>query len=290
MDLDRANAYMDSFAAVLGRVPDEYQGYRGLLKVGVDLGTANIVVAVLDEKNNPITGESFGASVIKDGLVVDYAGSVAIVRRLKVLIEERLGRRLEAAAAAIPPGTVGKNASVVGNVCMAADMDVTNVVDEPTAAASALGVTDGAVVDVGGGTTGVSILRDGKVIAVHDEPTGGTHMTLVVAGNYGISTDEAEKFKKDPANQREVFPLVKPVIEKMAVIVRNFLKSQQRLDKDAKPVETVYVAGGACTFDGFEDIFEKECGIATVKPRQGLLINPVGIALHCLAEVPRGRR
>jgi ethanolamine utilization protein EutJ len=146
-------------------------------------------------------------------------------------------------------------------------------------------VTDGAVVDVGGGTTGVSILRCGKVIAVHDEPTGGTHMTLVVAGNYGISTDEAEVLKKDPAHQRDVFPLVKPVIEKMAVIVRNFLVLQQRLEPDAKPVETIYVAGGACGFDGFEQIFERECGITTMKPRQGLLITPVGIAMHCLEAV-----
>ena len=32
------------------------------------------------------------------------------------------------------------------------------------AAASVLGIRDGAVVDVGGGTTGISILKDGKVI------------------------------------------------------------------------------------------------------------------------------
>lgn len=29
-----------------------------------------------------------------------------------------------------------------------------------------------------------------------DEPTGGTHMSLVLAGNYGITFDEAEKIKK----------------------------------------------------------------------------------------------
>ena len=35
-----------------------------------------------------------------------------------------------------------------------AGFEVTNIVDEPTAAAAVLKITDGAVVDVGGGTTG----------------------------------------------------------------------------------------------------------------------------------------
>lgn len=46
-----------------------------------------------------------------------------------------------------------------------------NIVDEPTAAAAVLKITDGAVVDVGGGTTGISILKDGKVIYTDDEAT-----------------------------------------------------------------------------------------------------------------------
>ena len=55
-----------------------------------------------------------------------------------------------------------------------------------------LGITDGAVIDVGGGTTGISILKDGRVVYTVDEPTGGTHMNLVISGAYGISIPEAE--------------------------------------------------------------------------------------------------
>lgn len=50
--------------------------------------------------------------------------------------------------------------------------------------------------DVGGGTTGISILKDGEVIFTADEPTGGTHMTLVLAGSLGCSFEEAERIKK----------------------------------------------------------------------------------------------
>jgi len=269
MELEQVNSYLDSFAACIGGAG---AAGTGELKTGVDLGTANICLAVLGEKNEPVTGELYPASVVRDGLVFDYVGSVAIVRELKDRIERRLGRPLTRAAAAIPPGTVGRNAEVVSHVVEAAGLQVVNVVDEPTAAASALGVTDGAVVDVGGGTTGVSILKDGRVIAVQDEPTGGSHMTLVIAGNYGIPMEEAEARKLNPANHGEIFPLIRPVIEKMATIVKNFIRGYE--------VETVYVAGGAACFDGFEDVFEKECGVRTIKPRHGLLITPLGIAMH----------
>ena len=36
---------------------------------------------------------------------------------------------------------------------------MSNIVDEPTAAATLLDIKNGAVVDVGGGTTGISILK-----------------------------------------------------------------------------------------------------------------------------------
>ena len=89
-----------------------------------------------------------------------------------------------------------------------------NIVDEPTAAAAVLKITDGAVVDVGGGTTGISILKDGKVIYTDDEATGGSHMTMTVAGHYKIPYEEAEVLKTTPEKEDEIFPVIKATVEK----------------------------------------------------------------------------
>lgn len=156
----------------------------------------------------------------------------------------------------------------IGNVVEAAGFRLTNIVDEPTAASSVLGISDGAVVDVGGGTTGISVLKDGKVIFTGDEPTGGTHMTLVLAGFHGWNTQEAELAKRDPAQEANVFPVIKPVVEKMASIVRNYLREY--------PVEAVYVVGGACCFTQFESVFEKFLGVPVVKPAAPLLVDAPG--------------
>lgn len=248
----------------------------GPLKVGVDLGTANIVIAVTDEDNRPVAGATADSNVVKDGIVVDFVGAMQIVRRLKARLEEMLGVSLETAATAIPPGIMEGNVRCISNVVEGAGFEVINVLDEPTAAASVLGITDGAVVDVGGGTTGISILKDGNVIFTADEPTGGTHMTLVLAGYYGIPIEEAEQLKKDKTRENEVFPIIKPVVEKMAAIVRKFIKDFQ--------VDRVYVVGGASCFEEFERTFEKELGITTVKTNDALLVTPLGIAWNAVPD------
>ena len=67
------------------------QPYSGELKTGVDLGTANIVIAVTDSENRPVAGASAPSHVVKDGIVVDFIGAIRTVKELKAQLEERLG-------------------------------------------------------------------------------------------------------------------------------------------------------------------------------------------------------
>jgi len=125
--------------------------FSGMLKTGVDLGTANIVIAVTDENNHPVAGATAVSKAVKDGIVVDFVGAMQTVRRLKAQLEEMLGVPLETAATAVPPGIIEGNVRCIANVVEGAGFEVIHVIDEPTAAASVLGIRDGAVVDGGGG-------------------------------------------------------------------------------------------------------------------------------------------
>lgn len=243
------------------------------LKVGVDLGTANIVLVVTDMKNNPIAGLIEPAKVVRDGIVVDYMGAIKIVRDLKEKLEKLINKELVYAACAIPPGIDPRSVKSISNVVESADFVVTNIVDEPTAAAKALKIKDGAIVDLGGGTTGISLLKNGKVVGTWDEPTGGHHMNLTIAGYYNIDIDESEKLKIN-SNNREIFTIIKPVLEKMASIVKNVL--------DDKDVKDLYLVGGASNFNGIEELFEKITGIKTHRSEEALLVTPLGIAKSCL--------
>lgn len=269
MDLNRVNEYIKRFDQVIDKPILDFD--KSEFYVGVDLGTANIVMSVVDKDRNPVAGEVYQSSVVKDGIVVDFVGAIRIVREMKVRLEERLGIKITKGYTAIPPGVESGSVKAIVNVIDSAEIDVEKVVDEPTAAAQVLKIKNGAVVDVGGGTTGISVIKDGEVIFTADEPTGGTHMSLVLAGNYGITFSEAEELKKDSSREREVFPIIRPVVEKMAHIVKRFLQ-----DFD---VEDVYIVGGACTFTEFEEVFRKELKKNIIKTYKPLLVTPLGIAL-----------
>lgn len=243
------------------------------LKVGVDLGTANIVLVVTDMSDNPIAGLIRHAKVVRDGIVVDYLEAIKIVKDLKEELEKLLNVELIYAACAIPPGIDPRSVKAISNVVESAGFIVTNIIDEPTAAAKTLRIKNGAIVDLGGGTTGISLMRDGNVIGTWDEPTGGHHMNLTIAGYYNIGIDEAEELKIK-SNSREILTIVKPVLEKMAIIVKNVLVN--------KDVQALYLVGGASNFDGIEDLFEKITGIKTYRSEEALLVTPLGISKSCI--------
>lgn len=247
---------------------------------GVDLGTACVVMAVLNEAGEPVAGTYQYADVVRDGMVVDYMGAIQLVRSMKEQLEEALGEELLYAAAAIPPGTDTLDGGAVKNVVEAAGFEVTTLLDEPTAANRLLDLRNGAIVDIGGGTTGISILKDGKVMMTDDEPTGGTHVSLVIAGAYRKSFEEAELYKRDPAHHKELGPVVKPVWEKMGTIIRDMLDDYEAQTGDA--VDDLVLVGGTACFTGMEQDLERLTGVPTYKPKNPLFVTPLGIALSCV--------
>ena len=243
---------------------------------GVDLGTACVVIAVLDEEFKPVAGAYKYADVVRDGMVVDYVGAVQIVKELKEKIEKQLETELIYAAAAIPPGTDELDSGAIRNVVMAAGFELSNVLDEPTAANELLKMTNGAVVDIGGGTTGISVLKDKKLVYVTDEPTGGTHFSLVVAGAYSKSFEEAEKYKRDVKNHKELLVVLKPVVEKVSSIILRAVKGHD--------IDEIALVGGTSCLSGIEEIVEKYTKIKTTKPKNPMFVTPLGIALSCKQE------
>ena len=231
--MELKNRTLSNFAELVET--GECKKFRGRLKTGIDLGTANTVLAVVDRNNRPIAGISAPSHAIQDGVIVNYYESVQLVTKLKNELEERLGTELTYGAAAIPPG-----------------------------------VSEGSVKSIG-------YVKDGKVIYTDDEATGGSHMTMTVAGHYKIPYEEAEVLKTTPEKEDEIFPVIKATVEKMAVITEKFLKGYQ--------VPAVYVVGGSSMFKEFTTVFEKRLKLPVYRPVHPLLVTPLGIAYHC--ELPK---
>ena len=244
------------------------------LHVGVDLGTAYLVLVVLDQDKQPLAGEYQFAQVVRDGLVVDFLGAVDLLVEMKQRVEERLGRQLTHAATGFPPGVHQVEVRASANVVEAAGLHCTSMVDEPTAANALLGLQNGVIVDVGGGTTGIAILQDGEVVYTADEPTGGTHFSLVIAGAQDISFEAAEVMKVNPTEQSRLFLIIRPVMEKVASIVaRHVAQSQVQ-------VESLTFVGGTSAYPGMAAVIEDYTGLPTHIPERPVFVTPLGIAMH----------
>lgn len=250
----------------------------GKLQVGVDLGTAYLVLVVLNQEGHPLAGEYQFADVVRDGLVVDFIGAVDKLRAMVQRVEHRLSRELTHAASGYPPGVPQVEVRATAHVVEAAGLTCTRLIDEPTAANSVLDVQNGAIVDVGGGTTGIAIIENGEVVYTADEPTGGTHFSLVIAGALNISFEEAEALKINPDEQSRLLPTVRPVMEKVGSIVSRHVSQH--------PVDNLTLVGGSSAFLSMARVIEEYTGLPTSVPDQPLFVTPLGIAMHDNASAP----
>ena len=218
-----ASLLAEAAAVLHGRKAGSTVSDTEQLSVGVDLGTATMVLLVLDQKHQPISGRWQPARVVRDGLVVDFIGAVDRLKAMKTEVEAELQRPLTAANSGFPPGVPNAERQAIAHVVESAGMDCPALIDEPSAANQILGITEGAIVDVGGGTTGIAIVRDGQVVYTADEATGGTHFNLVIAGALDIEYDQAEQLKENPEEQPRLLGVVRPVIEKIGTIITRHL-------------------------------------------------------------------
>ena len=240
-------------------------------RVGVDLGTASCVLVVLDD-DEPVWVESAGSGALHDGVVVDFARAVATVRALRESAQEALGLELPVAATAYPPCIPVADARACTYVCETAGFDRVELVDEVSAAQRTLEVTDGVVVDVGGGSTGVGVFRGGALERLDDRPGGGHHLDLVLAGALGLDLAEAERFKRERPG--DALPIVIPNLHRVGESIRSMTEG---VDADLP----LHLAGGALMIPRAGDVLAQYLQRTVVTHPHALLITPLGIARSC---------
>jgi ethanolamine utilization protein EutJ len=250
----------------------------GPLRCGVDLGTATIVLAIVDEELEPVYCDAVPSQAVRDGVVVDFHGAAESVARLKERAETVLGLTLEEAATAYPPGVGANESRACQFVLERAGLECRELIDEVSAANCLLGVRDGVVVDVGGGSTGVGIIRGGMLIDVGDLPGGGHHLNLILAGALGVAVEEAEQLKREDGGTRgnggvphsQYLHVLRPGLERVAANI-------ERLSRGAKDLP-VHLVGGALMIRGAGDVIAQYLERPVVEYPHALLITPFGIA------------
>ena len=160
-----------------------------------------------------------------------------------------------------------------------ADLEVANLTLEPIAAMTAAipnmyRMLNIALVDVGAGTSDISVTKDGSIIAYGMIPKAGDELTEAIARGLLLDFNEAEHVKIDSGKKspikftdimgiehkvepKEVHKLAEPVV---ADITKDISDKIKELNGD-RPVSAVFVVGGGGKITGFTDALAKEMGI-----------------------------
>jgi len=277
--------------------------------IAIDLGTANTIIICNDkivvnepsivaidrktekviaigEKARQMQGRTHDniktIRPLRDGVIADFNAAEQMLRGMIKManVNNKFFSPSLRIVVCIPSGSTEVEVRAVRDSSEHAGGRDVYMIYEPMAAALGIGLDVEApegnmVVDIGGGTTGTSIIQNGIVIHSDDDATGGMHCTYVIAGNFRIPFEEAEQIKMDKSRELEVLTIVTPVIQKMAVIVKKHIQSYS--------VDAIVLCGGTACLKGIDQTIEKTINIKTYKPHNPFLVTPMGIAMSCPA-------
>lgn len=197
-----------------------------------------------------------------------------------------------------------------------ADLEVANLTLEPIAAIRVaiperFRMLNIGLVDVGAGTSDISVTKDGSIVAYGMIPTAGDSITETIAHHCLVDFNAAEKIKRDMGEMEEVtfedimgLPqtykseelarIVEPAIASMAKQAADKIRE---LNGD-RPVSAVFVVGGGGKIDGYTEGLARELGIQIERvalrgeevmqkieflenevKKDSLLVTPIGICL-----------
>ena len=198
-----------------------------------------------------------------------------------------------------------------------AGLDVANMTLEPIAAIDVaipetFRMLNIALVDVGAGTSDISVTKDGSIIAYGMIPLAGDELTELIVQHYLVDFQTAERIKlasttgemityKDimmiehsiPA--KEVWELVEPVTDKMTTAVAEKIKELN----GGQSVSATFVVGGGGKIHGYTEMLADKLGLPQERvalrgeevlqevtfeqpdiEKDPLIVTPIGICLN----------
>ncbi len=172
-----------------------------------------------------------------------------------------------------------------------------------------------ALVDVGAGTSDISITREGSIVAYGMIPVAGDSLTEVIAQHCLVDFNSAELIKRgigerETVTYHDIMGLEQTITRKEAIeVVREPVERMAKLASDkikelngGKPVSAVFVVGGGGKIPGYVEALAENLGIVKERvalrgeevmqkirfmqedvKKDSLLVTPIGICL-CFYE------
>src|SRR5919204_126462 len=151
--------------------------------IGIDLGTTNSVVAVMEGGEPTVIVNQEGGRTTPSvvGFTKEGERLVGQVAKLKAAAEDHLGEKVTDAVITVPAYFNDAQRQATKDAGRIAGLNVLRIINEPTAAALAYGLDKKkdetiAVYDFGGGTFDISVLEVGEGVVEVKATNGDTHL------------------------------------------------------------------------------------------------------------------
>lgn len=118
------------------------------------------------------------------------------------------------------------------------------------------------IVDFGEARTGVSIASSGRVLFTTTLDIGGVTLTNMIAKNFNISFDQAEKMKRDygidsTEGQEDIFPIILNGISVLRdELNKHFLYWNTHKDNKENPIDHIILCGGDANLSSLSEYLE----------------------------------
>lgn len=124
------------------------------------------------------------------------------------------------------------------------------------------------IVNIGSISTSLAIVKDSIMVFVFSVPTGGKALSKAISVDFGVSEEEADKYKmaygvlgEGPANK--LGKATKPILSSIILEIKKALAFYSQRYPKEKAVKQILLTGGTAKLPGIESFFAQESGIET---------------------------
>ncbi len=183
------------------------------MKIGIDLGTANVlvyvqgkgiviqepsVVAVSDDNRIVAVGEDAREMIgrtpgniqairpMKDGVIADYVITEAMLTHFLGKVRRRISFKKPDVMISVPAGVTSVEKRAVRDAALKAGAGTAYLIEEPLAAAIGANVpisgpSGNMIIDIGGGTSEIAVIALGGIVVSHSLRVGGNKFDESIA-------------------------------------------------------------------------------------------------------------
>jgi type IV pilus assembly protein PilM len=146
------------------------------------------------------------------------------------------------------------------------------------------------VVNIGGISTSIAIVRNNTIILTYNMPVGGSALSRAISTDLGFSPTQAEDYKKsygvsDQILGGKIGQSTAPILNSIAVEIKKSIAYYSQKYKDL-PISQIILSGGTANLPGIDVFFANNIGIETVtaNPWKILVTEPPKEVLDAAAD------